>query len=102
MHVYLNVTNWHLFRITSERFTELARLIAVLFKKENPYTYYSPYVAVNKLRTGPSGTLYEHYRYLKNTLRKSGILSPSNRNNADPVYEPCGKNKISSFNINVI
>lgn len=89
IHIF-NISNITFFKITCQRFIELAELIVALFTKENRHTYYSPYVRVNKYRTGPTGTLYEHYRYIKTVLRKGGILTSATRTD-NLLYEPFGE-----------
>lgn len=69
------------FRISGARLKELSMQIANFFPCENPNTYYTPYSKIGKRRINPSGTLWEHYNYLKLKYRKRTILQPINREN---------------------
>lgn len=80
------------FRITSERFTVLARDIGRLFPGENPSTYHSPYSSGSGKHINPSGKLFFHYCYLKGTLTKAGLLKSANSRQR-LAYEPSGKVK---------
>ncbi|XP_034938897.1 uncharacterized protein [Chelonus insularis] len=74
------------FRITVTRFKELANQIVNLFPCENVLTYYSPYVEVNKRRINSSGTMWDHYNYLKKKFRAGKILDARNILEEEPDY----------------
>ena len=59
------------YRISAERFKQLAEQITALFTKEDPAIYY---IAHEIGSNGPKGRLYEHYRYMKEDLWDNQIL----------------------------
>lgn len=48
--------------------------IVAIFPTETQGTYFCPYKAVNRVKCGPSGSLYVHFNHEKDKLRKAEVL----------------------------
>lgn len=78
--------NFFFYRITSGRFKEIAKEIAIFFSNNNAETaenlqlsFFAPYQksADGKKAVNSSGILYEHYLFKRNKFIKLGITDKS-------------------------
>lgn len=67
-----------IFRCSAERLIDLCKDIVIIFKNERIETYYISKKSPNSSRYNQSGKLFDHFKYVKSVLTKSGFIETGN------------------------
>lgn len=82
LYIYLCSTHEiNFIRIPTEKFVHISHKIEKKFPKETAGTYYTPYRQISCQKIVASGKLYDHFNYIKSTLRASQNLQPKQKTN---------------------
>ena len=90
------------FLISDKVFIAISNILEQTFPGEIATTYFSPFRSENGYIVQKTGTLWAHYNYLKDVLRKQGILEnpKSKKQNPENVPPPVGVDETVAKSLN--